>query len=91
MVLTGECGDSGTAEVRFWPSEWGYCAVSGESQKRAAYGALGEMRGTFGVHLTKIAAEFKLDIEDRLAEILPAPATDSDDDDRHPARRPRPR
>jgi hypothetical protein len=55
------------------------------------YSALGEMRGTFGVHLTKIAAEFKLDIEDRLAEILPAPATDSDDDDRHPARRPRPR
>lgn len=55
------------------------------------YSALGEMRGTFGVHLAKIAAEFKLDIEDRLAEILPAPATDSDDDDRHPARRVRPR
>ena len=53
------------------------------------YSALGEMRGTFGVHLAKIAAEFKLDIEDRLAEILPAPATDSDDEDRHPARRPR--
>jgi hypothetical protein len=32
------------------------------------YSALGEKRGTFGVHLTKIAAEFKLDIEDRLAE-----------------------
>jgi hypothetical protein len=55
------------------------------------YSALGEMRGTFGVHLAKIAAEFKLDVEDRLAEILPARATDSDDDDRHPARRPRPR
>lgn len=51
------------------------------------YSALGEMRGTFGVHLAKIAAEFKLDIEDRLATILPAPATDSDDDDRRPARR----
>lgn len=51
------------------------------------YSALGEMRGTFGVHLAKIAAEFKLDIEDRLAEILPAPATDSDDDDHRPARR----
>ena len=49
------------------------------------YSALGEMRGTFGVHLAKIAAEFKLDVEDRLAEILPARATDSDDDDRHPA------
>jgi hypothetical protein len=50
------------------------------------YSALGEMRGTFGVHVAKIAAEFKLDVEDRLAEILPARAdTDSDDDDRHPA------
>ena len=36
------------------------------------YSALGEMRGTFGVHLAMIAAEFKLDIEDRLAAILPA-------------------
>lgn len=51
------------------------------------YSALGEMRGTFGVHLAKIAAEFKLDVEDRLAEILPARAdADSDGDDRHPAR-----
>jgi hypothetical protein len=56
------------------------------------YSALGEMRGTFGVHLAKIAAEFKLDVEDRLAEILPARAdADSDDDDRHPARRARQR
>jgi hypothetical protein len=37
------------------------------------HSALGEMRGTFGIHLSKIAAEFKLDIEDSLAEILPAP------------------
>lgn len=44
------------------------------------YSALGEMRGTFGVHLAKIAGEFKLDIEDRLAEILPAQAADSDDE-----------
>ena len=43
---------------------------------------------TFGVHLAKIAAEFKLDIEDRLASILPANAeADSGDDDRRPARR----
>ena len=35
------------------------------------YGALGEMRGTFGVHLAQIAAHFKLDIEDKLAVILP--------------------
>jgi len=52
------------------------------------YSALGEMRGTFGVHLARIAAELKLDIEDRLAAILPASAeADSDDNDRHPARR----
>ena len=36
------------------------------------YSALGEMRGTFGVHLARIAAHFKLDIEDGLASILPA-------------------
>jgi hypothetical protein len=35
------------------------------------YSALGEMRGTFGVHLAQIAAHFKLDVEDRLATILP--------------------
>jgi hypothetical protein len=35
------------------------------------YGALGEMRGTFGVHLARMAAEFKIDIEDSLAAILP--------------------
>jgi len=43
--------------------------------------ALGELRGTFGIHLAKIAAVFKLDVEDRLASILPANA-DTDDDDR---------
>jgi hypothetical protein len=36
------------------------------------YSALGEMRGTFGVHLARIAAQFRLDIEDQLAAILPA-------------------
>jgi hypothetical protein len=47
----------------------------------------GGERGTFGVHVAKIVAEFKLDVEGRLAEILPAKAdTDSGDDDRHPAR-----
>lgn len=35
------------------------------------YSALGEMRGTFGVHLARIASPFKLDIEDALAAILP--------------------
>ena len=45
--------------------------------------ALGELRGTFGIHLVKIAAAFKLDVEDRLASILPANAdADSGDDNR---------
>ena len=36
------------------------------------YSALGEMRGNFGIHLTRLATHFKLDIEDKLASILPA-------------------
>ena len=45
--------------------------------------ALGELRGTFGVHVARIAAAFKLDVEDRLASILPANAdADNGDDDR---------
>ena len=45
--------------------------------------ALGELRGTFGIHVAKIAAAFKLDVEDRLASILPANAdADTGDDDR---------
>jgi hypothetical protein len=45
--------------------------------------ALGELRGTFGVHVARIAAAFKLDVEDRLASILPANAdADTDEDDR---------
>jgi hypothetical protein len=43
------------------------------------YSALGELRGTFGVHLARIATRFKLDVEDRLAVILPA--EDEDDSD----------
>ncbi|MDR3491503.1 MAG: hypothetical protein P4M12_05575 [Gammaproteobacteria bacterium] len=33
--------------------------------------ALGEMRGIFGVHIARIAAQYGLDIEDDLAKILP--------------------
>ena len=45
--------------------------------------ALGELRGTFGVHVARIAAAFKLDVEDRLASIVPANAeADTGDDDR---------
>lgn len=35
-------------------------------------GALGEMRGVFGVHIAAIAAQNGLDVEDDLAEILPS-------------------
>jgi len=35
---------------------------------------LGELRGTFGVQVAKIAAAFKLDVEGGLASILPANA-----------------
>jgi len=35
------------------------------------YSALGELRGAFGIHLARIAAQFELDIEDSLASILP--------------------
>lgn len=41
------------------------------------YGALGEMRGTFGVHLARVAAMFRLDVEDDLATILPASTEDA--------------
>jgi hypothetical protein len=43
----------------------------------------GQLRGTFGVHVARIAATFKLDVEDRLASIVPANAeADTADDDR---------
>jgi hypothetical protein len=38
-------------------------------------GALGEIRGVFGVHVARIAAAHGLDVEDELASVLPA-ATD---------------
>jgi hypothetical protein len=47
-------------------------------------GALGELRGVFGVHLARIAAQNGLDIEDDLARILPASDAENDD---HPARK----
>lgn len=33
--------------------------------------SLGELRGTFGVHLAQIAARYRIDIEDALASIVP--------------------
>lgn len=35
-------------------------------------GAVGELRGVFGIHLAQIAARYGLDIEDGLAFVLPA-------------------
>ena len=35
-------------------------------------GAVGELRGVFGVHLGQIASQYGLDVEDQLASILPA-------------------
>ncbi|MBY0507031.1 MAG: hypothetical protein K2X03_24150 [Bryobacteraceae bacterium] len=43
------------------------------------YSALGEMRGTFGVHLARIATQFQIDVEDKLAVIIPE--KDSEDRD----------
>ncbi|ABD71260.1 hypothetical protein Rfer_3556 [Rhodoferax ferrireducens T118] len=37
-------------------------------------GAVGELRGVFGVHIARLAASHGLDIEGELASILPAPA-----------------
>ena len=56
-----------------------YASHHGHWASWTFYGALGEMRGTFGVHLARIAAQFKLDIEDDLASILPA--KDEEDSD----------
>lgn len=35
-------------------------------------GAVGELRGVFGIHIAQIAASYGLDIEGQLASILPA-------------------
>jgi hypothetical protein len=42
-------------------------------------GALGELRGVFGVHIARIAAQHGLDVEDDLARILPASDVESDE------------
>lgn len=39
-------------------------------------GAVGELRGVFGVHVARIAAAHGLDVEDDLASILPATSDD---------------
>jgi hypothetical protein len=49
-----------------------YANHRGHRASWAFYSAVGEMRGTIGIQLARIAAHFKLDIEDELATILPA-------------------
>lgn len=39
-------------------------------------GAIGELRGVFGIHIAALAASHGLDVEGDLASILPATATD---------------
>ncbi|SFU23147.1 DUF6650 family protein [Paraburkholderia aspalathi] len=39
-------------------------------------GAVGELRGVFGIHIALLAAKHGLDIEDELATIIPAAAED---------------
>ena len=39
-------------------------------------GALGELRGVFGVHIATLAASYGLDVEGELASILPATGDD---------------
>jgi len=51
-----------------------YASEEGHYANWTFYCALGEMRGTFGVNLARIAASFHLDVEDSLATILPAKA-----------------
>jgi len=41
-------------------------------------GALGELRGVFGIHLARLAAGYGLDVEGDLATILPAPPDDGE-------------
>jgi hypothetical protein len=40
-------------------------------------GAVGELRGVFGVHVARLAASHGLDVEDELASILPEASDDS--------------
>ena len=44
-------------------------------------GALGELRGVFGIHIARLAAAHGLDVEDELASILPGSA-DQDEPER---------
>ena len=57
----------GPMDHRFSPIGNGY-------QDWVFIGALGELRGTFGIHIATVATSYGLDVEDELAAILPADA-----------------
>lgn len=56
-----------------------YANQQGHRASWTFYSAIGEMRGTFGVHLARLATQFRLDVEDKLASILPAEDEESSD------------
>ena len=49
----------------------GYADLRGHWVSWVFNGALGELRGVYGVHIAQMAAEYGLDVEDDLASILP--------------------
>jgi Family of unknown function (DUF6650) len=55
----------GSTEQRYGPIGNGY-------QDWVFIASIGELRGTFGVHLATMATSYGLDVEDDLASILPA-------------------
>lgn len=54
-----------------------YGVIGNGYQDWVFIGALGELRGTFGVHLATVATSYGLDLEDELAAILPAAEDDT--------------
>jgi len=48
-----------------------YARQNGHYASWTFYSALGEMRGVFGIHIARIAARFRINVEDELATILP--------------------
>lgn len=61
----------GPMDHRFGPIGNGY-------QDWVFLSALGELRGSFGIHLATLATAYGLDIEDDLASILPAEVEEED-------------
>lgn len=49
-----------------------YGASAGHFASWEFIGAIGELRGVFGIHIARIAASYGLDVENGLASILPA-------------------